>query len=271
MKNRGFMKFRYFLSLLMLCSTLAFPLSAQKKNYKKASFFAREYRSQGDTLRYRILYPENYDKEGSEKYPLVVFLHGEGENGNDNQAQLKYGSSIFMNAEIRHWFPAIVVFPQCPEGDQWATYETDSMGVISVSEDPRETATADLLMRLVDHYKKNKTVDKDRIYLIGISAGATGALDLAVREPSTFAAVVSVGGAIKSQRVKELEDVPLRLYHGTLDSIVPVSYSRDVFYELKAMGSDQVEIIEYSETGHECWRESMSSSDFLKWIFAKER
>ncbi|MFA6780034.1 MAG: alpha/beta hydrolase-fold protein [Paludibacteraceae bacterium] len=264
------MRISYFFSLLLLGCVLSVPMSAQKK-YAKATFFAREYRSQGDTLRYRILYPENYDKEEKTKYPLVIFLHGEGENGNDNQSQLKYGSSLFMNAEMRHWFPAIVIFPQCPENDQWATYEMDSTGVVTVPAKSDETATSYILNRMIEHYKKNKTVDKDRIYLIGISAGATGALDLAVREPKTFAAVVSIGGAIDAPRMKALKKMPLRMYHGTLDSIVPVSYARDAYYELKADGAEEAEIIEYSETGHECWREAMSSSDFLKWLFSKER
>lgn len=278
---------------LLILTGLLFSLNvgAQKKANKPTPF-AREFRSEGDTLRYRIIYPEGYDKEGKEKYPLVFFLHGENENGSDNTTQMRCGGSIFMNAEMRHFFPAIVIFPQCPKGEKWAEYDmneeyvktpiytendsvpqykTDTTYKFSISPEPNSTRYGDLLAKLVKRYKKNKTVDTDRIYIMGISAGAVGALDAAIRDPKSFAAVVSICGAVSPARMKALKKVPVRLYHGTMDETIPVDYSRDAYYELKALGSDEVEIIEYSGTGHECWREAMSSSDYLKWVFSKSR
>lgn len=265
------MKIGYYLVLSLLCLFSLADMSAKEKD--KPTLFSREYRSKGDTLRYRILYPEGYNKDDKKtKYPLVVFLHAETENGSDNQSQLKYGSSLFLNPEMRHFYKAIVIFPQCPVGDQWAEFKKDEMtGKYSVPIDPFQTKSAAVLSRMIDHYSKKSIVDSDKIYLVGISAGGMGVLDLAARDPKNFAAVVSIGGAIHSERMKPLKKTPIRLYHGAADSTVSVSYSRDAYYELKANGSKDAEIIEYSDKGHSCWREAMSSSDFLKWIFAQSK
>src|SRR3954466_2607032 len=79
-----------------------------------------------DTLRYRLLLPLNYD--ASKKYPLVLFLHGSGERGSDNEKQLVHGGDLFIRQDIRSSFPAIVVFPQCPENDRWANYQLKDSG-----------------------------------------------------------------------------------------------------------------------------------------------
>ncbi|MEI9806379.1 MAG: hypothetical protein WDO16_00110 [Bacteroidota bacterium] len=76
------------------------------------------YINGSDTLPYRILLPENYD--ATKKYPLVLFLHGSGERGNDNEAQLTHGAKLFLKPDIRKDFPAIVVFPQCPRSSFWS-------------------------------------------------------------------------------------------------------------------------------------------------------
>ncbi|MBO4807136.1 MAG: dienelactone hydrolase family protein [Paludibacteraceae bacterium] len=266
------MKLGYYWVLSLICLfSLATVVDAKEKD--KPIPFAREYRSKGDTLRYRVIYPEGYDKEDKKtKYPLLVFLHAESENGSDNQSQLKYGSSLFLNPEMRHFYPAVVLFPQCPMGDSWAEYTKDeATGKLTVPVDPAQTRTSELLSRMIEHYSKKPFIKSDQIYLVGISSGGMGVLDLAVREPKNYAAVVSIGGAISPDRVKSLKKLPIRMYHGTADSTVSVSYSRDTYYELKANGSKVAEIIEYSDKGHACWREAMSSTDFLKWIFAQKK
>ena len=83
------------------------PLNAQNELYQKRYFTFKE-----NTLPYRILFPENYDR--TKTYPLVVFLHGAGERGNDNEKQLVHGSWLFTNEQNRQKYPAIVIFPQCP-------------------------------------------------------------------------------------------------------------------------------------------------------------
>ena len=82
-------------------------------------FQKKEYNEEGKMLPYRILYPENYDK--SKKYPLVLFLHGAGERGSDNEIQLMHGGALFVADSNRKKFPCIVVFPQCPADSSWGS------------------------------------------------------------------------------------------------------------------------------------------------------
>ncbi|MGC3977920.1 MAG: hypothetical protein QM751_06610 [Paludibacteraceae bacterium] len=86
--------------------------------YSQNNFFQkRKFTYKGDTLRYQVLFPENYDKTRS--YPLVLVLHGAGERGSDNEKQMAYGTSLFTNPQNRKEHPSIVIFPQCPAKDYW--------------------------------------------------------------------------------------------------------------------------------------------------------
>jgi predicted peptidase len=107
--------------------------------------------------------------------------------------------------------------------------------------------------------------------LIGNSSGAFGALDIAIRNPKLFAAVVSICGGFDAADAKKLKKVSLRMYHGTEDDVVPVALSRDFYYELKANGAAKVELLEYPGFKHDILDSVLGSEDFLEWIFSKEK
>lgn len=259
--------FKY-LVLLALASFFALPFYGQSSDY----FYGREYRSSGDTLKYRIMYPKGYDKKSKKEYPLVVFLHDENRHGSDNIKQLSAGTDVFKNEENKSKYPAIVIFPQCPSEDKWAEYNKDAAGNFSfVGTDDEETYSAELLVKLIKYYIDKNNVDKDRVYLVGNSSGAFGALDIAIRNPKLFAAVVSISGGFDATDAKKLKKVPLRMYHGTEDERVPVDLSRDFYYELKANGAKNVELLEYPGFEHDILDSVLGSGDFLEWIFDKER
>ena len=92
--------------LFLFSFMFSFALMADNSMYEK-----REFVFKGDTLKYRVLFPENYDK--NREYPLVVFLHGSGERGSDNESQLRHGAALFTDTETRKDYPSIVIFPQC--------------------------------------------------------------------------------------------------------------------------------------------------------------
>lgn len=262
------MKDLKYLALLALSLFFALPFYGQSSDY----FYGREYRSSGDTLKYRILYPKGYDKKSKKEYPLVVFLHGEDGHGSDNKKQLSSGTGVFKNEDNKNKFPAIVIFPQCPSEDKWAEYTKDAAGNYNfVGTDEDETYAAELLVKLVKYYIDKKNVDADRVYLIGNSSGAFGALDIAIRNPKLFAAVVSISGGFDAADAKKLKKVPLRMYHGTEDEVVPVALSRDFYYELKANGASKVELLEYPGFKHDILDSVLGSGDFLEWIFSKEK
>jgi len=179
-----------------------------------------------DTLRYRILYPENYDS--SKSYPLVLFLHGSGERGNDNEKQLVHGSSLFANPENRTKFPAIVVFPQCPENQYWAPINSRNDGFSYVNT-KKPTEPMQMVIRLIKELKKNEAVDKKRIYVSGLSMGGMGTYDLICRYPKTFAAAIPICGGVSLDRLKKVKRMPIRIYHGSADDVVSPEHSRNAY------------------------------------------
>lgn len=251
--------------LLLLFSCVSTILYSQEKKYAPGYFYGREYRLDGDTLRYRAMFPEGYEHDV--KFPLFIFLHGEDQKGSDNVLQLKHGSELFANKDIRDWSPAVVLFPQCPEDDSWALYDYVFDGTIVVREEPEQTKVSMLLEKLINLYANRPYVDKNRIYIVGMDMGAFGALDLAARNPKLFTAVVAMDGAIEPARMKKCKKTAFRIYHGVDDKVVPITMARDVFYELKSAGAN-AEMIEVPETGHEAWKTALISGDFLEWIFS---
>ncbi len=251
---------------LALC-LLTTGLQAQTK-YSSDQYYGREFRDDGDTLRYRILYPPGYDS--GLKFPLFIFLHGEDERGVDNVLQLKYGGHLYKEQTVRDYYPAVVILPQCPPDDAWANYHTLDDGEIEIPDMPEETRVCEMLTKLVEHYRKKDFVEKSQVYIVGMSMGAFGALDMVARHSDLFTAAVSMGGAIYPDRYKKLKKFPIRFFHGVDDKVVPITHVRDVYYQLKSNGSNS-ELMEYPGIGHDSWTTALASSDFMEWIFSKKK
>jgi len=232
-------------------------------------FQQKEFIYKGDNLRYRVLFPENYNKNKS--YPLVLFLHGIGERGNDNTKQLVHGASLFTDSLNRLNFPAIVLFPQCPENQSWVTKEKNSDGKYELSDTEDPTKPLLLAKLLVDFYKKTESVNTRRIYILGLSLGGMGTFDMICRYPKLFAAAIPICGAVNLERLKKVKKMPIRIYNGDSDTSVSPEYSRNAFIELKAKGSQKVEHIEYTGVGHNSWTPAFAEPDFLKWLFSQHK
>ena len=127
----------------------------------------RQYISQNDTLPYRILLPENYNPNKS--YPLVVFLHGAGERGNDNELQLIHGSFLFKSKEFRQKHPAIVVFPQCPKNSYWASVQKNQIQKkekkFKFQKKLGKYRTQELLELFLNDLEKSYKIDTTRRYI----------------------------------------------------------------------------------------------------------
>src|SRR6185436_12955420 len=140
---------------------------ALKPDPAYAPYLKKEFAfADGKTLPYRILYPENYDKK--KKYPLLLFLHGAGERGKDNEKQLTWGGKLFLKSENRTNFPAIVVLPQCPEESFWAVVKIDRNKQpftidFDYTAEPNWPLTA--ANELVKKLSNEEAVDKSRIYI----------------------------------------------------------------------------------------------------------
>lgn len=253
------------LSLLLLFS-ISSALTAQDLSaYEKKQFIRGN-----DTLHYRILYPSKYKK--NKAYPLVMFLHGSGERGYDNQAQLTHGASVFLQAKNRKYFQGIVIFPQCPPEKAWSNYyrKTDGTRVIDSESEPPTTQR--LVKALMDSLVENRHVNERRVYLGGLSMGAFGAYDLLQRYPDFFAAAFPICGIpdipLLVQRAKS---VPMWIFHGDKDQAVPPEPNRELYKALMTAGAQDVTYSEYPGVGHNSWDNAFAEPKLLPWLFSQKK
>lgn len=238
-------------------------MSAQTEQYLKKELIYKK-----DTLPYRILFPENYVK--SKSYPLVLFLHGSGERGNDNEAQLIHGSTLFTDPVNRLKYPAIVVFPQCPKNSYWAPISSREDGFSYVNS-KKPTEPMQMVIRLIKYLQKTESINSKRMYVSGLSMGGMGTYDLVCRKPKMFAAAVPICGGVSLERLKKIKNLPIRIYHGDADQIVSPEHSRNAYIELKSNGSQNAELIIFPGIGHNSWDSAFKQSDFLSWIFSNNK
>lgn len=237
----------------------------------KLMFSKEIFTSGSDTLLYRMLLPENFDPQ--KKYPVLIFLHGAGERGNDNEAQLMHGSKLFLRSDIRRDFPAIIVFPQCPKGDFWANVKIgdgksgDRFGFQKGGEAGKAMK---LLLGLQVYLKSEKYTDNARFYVGGLSMGGMGTFEILRRKPKAFAAAFAICGGDHVENVKKYKNVPLWIFHGRKDTTVPLAKSEVVVNELKRL-NQQPKFTIYPEAGHNSWDPAFAEPDFISWIFSHKR
>lgn len=227
-----------------------------------------------DTLRYRILYPENFD--ATKKYPLLVFLHGSGERGSDNEAPLKNGGDLFIQPGNRKDFEAIVIFPQCPEGMTWNYLESNwdaasNHTKFSFPFKEKPTIPAELTKKVIDNLIKEKIVDIKRIYVAGLSLGGFGTFDMIERYPGFFAAAIPICGGGNTSLAKRIAGkTAVWIFHGSEDPSVDVINSRNYYKALKQLKAD-VKYTEYPGVGHTSWYNAFAEPDLLTWLLSKKK
>lgn len=249
--------------LALILITTGITLFAQNEMYSHEEFMSTE----GKELKYRLLRPE-VEKEG-EKYPLVIFMHGAGERGDDNEKQLVHGSRMFLNPVNREKYPAYVIFPQCPEEEFWA-YGKDSHPYLKLKEESDLPPSYKAVKELIDSYLATPHIDRSRVYILGLSMGGMATFDMVARYPEIFAAAIPICGAIDVTRLSDVEGVRFRIYHGDADDDVPVECSRAAYKALKKAGVD-VEYIEFPGCGHNSWNPAFNQPDFMEWLFKQKK
>lgn len=186
--------------------------------------------------------PEGYDKDPAKKWPLIVFLHGSGERG-DDLAVLK-GQGPAAYAEGGHPLPFIVATPQCPKQHNW---------------------NPELVLQLVGQMEKDYRVDPSRIYLTGLSLGGFGVLDAAALHPDKFAAVACLSGREDVDLAPRLQHVPIWFFHGTEDDVVPTRYVTELVDALKKEGAP-VKLTLIPHTGHGDWDKVYARPELYAWF-----
>lgn len=251
-------------ALLAACSTL--PASRGDSG----RFVAREVVVEGATHRYQVFVPA---QRAGGRPPVILFLHGAGERGSDNQTQLKAGLGPYLQKHADD-FPAIVVLPQVPQGGAW------------------RDANNRAALAALDAATREFGGDPARTYLTGISMGGYGTWEIAAAQPQRFAAIVPVCGAIQppanpdytALRVAEVLDaadpyaelaarlrhVPTWIFHGAEDPVVLPGDSRKAYAALKAAGGD-VRYTEFPGVDHFSWDPAYNTPELWTWLFAQQR
>jgi predicted peptidase len=238
-----------------------FTLNAQTDRFSK-----NQYISNGDTLNYRMLFP---DADTLRKYPLVIFLHGSGERGNDNEAQLKWGVQNFATDKNMVEHAALVIAPQCPNGVSWSnvkrTPNSTTMELQSTPSKPMQ-----LLIELIKQTISKMPVDTNRIYITGLSMGGFGTFDAIERYPNLFAAAVPVCGGGDVSKASTIAHIPMWIFAGAEDPAVNVNNSVEMNGALMKAGAHPGLTI-YPETGHFSWLAAYSDEHMMEWLFRQHK
>lgn len=197
---------------------------------------------------YVVNLPKDYDE--SQKYPLVLFLHGVGECGDDLDRACSHGYMKHVREKGAE-YPFIFVAPQCPTGKYWGCY-TES------------------LLAFLDDICKRYPIDLDRVYLTGLSMGGTGTWMLAMAAPERFAAIAPICGSGIYWLGYALKDVPVLAYHGDCDEVVPVMESVQMVKSVNRNGG-HAEIRILHGVGHDAWNVAYEGDELYTWLFAHKR
>jgi predicted peptidase len=246
--------------------TVIFCIDIQSASSQSLRFSFNKYIDKGDTLNYRQLYP---DSDTMRKYPLVIFLHGSGERGSDNEAQLKWGVTNFATDQNMMLHPALVIAPQCPEKISWSNFSRDKNST-EMHLQPTPTKPMELLIGLIHQLIKTMPVDTNRIYITGLSMGGYGTYDAIERYPNLFAAAVPVCGGGDVSKAPSIKDIPIWIVHGAEDPAVNPLYSLDMLLALTKAGAHPG-FTQYPEVGHFSWLGAYSDPLLMEWLFRQRK
>jgi predicted peptidase len=250
----------------VLLLLLARPVSAQRV---ETGFLDRTVTVAGQSYRYQVYVPADYATRP--RWPVILFLHGAGERGTDGLLQTTVGLGPAVRRDATR-FPSIIVFPQAPPDSQW-------VGT------PAEMALAALRQTM-----REFQADPDRVYLTGLSMGGHGTWYLAYRHAELFAAVAPIcgwvadfprfpgsvpvvpadSGAPLPVMARRLARMPIWIFHGEMDAVVPVSASREPAAALKAASAD-ARYTEFLGINHNSWDAAYGSDEFVRWLFTQRR
>lgn len=257
--------------LAVLLMTLMSACSTSTPRYAHGQFLPRELVVGGDTLRYQVFVPAH--RAGDGRPPVILFLHGSGERGNDGEKPSAVGIGPYIRAH-QDSFPAIVVFPQAPDDTEWSQ-------------------NIDLALATLDAATRDFGGDSERTYLTGLSMGGYGVWDMALREPARFAALVPVCGGVRRPReerdtlfvaavaqepdpysaiAQRLRAIPTWIFHGAKDDLVPPDDDRRLIAAFRAAGAPDARYTEFPDANHNSWDPAYSQTPGLwEWLFAQRR
>jgi predicted peptidase len=251
---------RFVFSALIL-SLLATAAAAQQetRDAAVAGFSPGSYRSpSGEAMRYRLFVPPGYD--ASKKYPIVLWLHGAAGRGSDNFSQLTggnfAGSHTWITAENQAKYHAFVLAPQVDVTKGWARPHTNTPPV-----------AIRLALEILDTVEQKYSIDRAHEYVAGQSMGGEGVWAALSIAPTQFAAAIALCGYGDAYTVARVAKVPVWIFQGEEDPVVPVSRARAWVAALREAGGAP-KYTEYPSIGHDAWDAAFKEPDLAEWLFA---
>lgn len=250
-----------FAAALIAGATLAaIPCVDARAAERPTGFLNREARIGDQVLPYVVYVPRDYTPD--RKWPVILFLHGAGERGENTlpPSQVGIGSAIRLHPER---FPCIAVMPQCPRGSGWGA---------ATGFTPDSSHVAALALKALDECVAEYAGDVDRVYLTGLSMGGFGTWSIGSSQPTRFAALAPIcGGGQPATMAKGLAGLPIWAFHGDADTVVPPQRSREMVDAVKAAGNERVRYTEFPGVAHNSWDKAYGDAEFIAWLFAQRR
>jgi poly(3-hydroxybutyrate) depolymerase len=233
-------------SVLVGCSGTGWAVSVD-------NFVARWFTNAQGALPYRLFIPTNYTS--AEGFPLVLFLHGLGESGNDNRYQLvgQTGALVFAAETNQLEHPSFMAAPQCPVGFSWA----DSSIRLRV-------------FGMINALKAEFSLDTNRFYITGLSLGGNGTWDYIAQYPGMYAAAVPMSGWGNSALASRMTQIAIWNFHAANDSTVDASNSRSMIGAIRRLGGNPI-YTEYANGGHVIWTPAYNTPVLMEWVYAQRR
>lgn len=229
----------------------------------EALFAKKTFSSASGKLPFRLYVPDSIN----ENLPLLVFLHGAGERGTDNEKQLLHGVKYFMLDSIKEQYKCIIVAPQCPENKRWVEVDWKLQKHII----PENISTPlNLTFLMLDSLIKEYPIDTDRIYITGISMGGFGTWDAMARRPDFFAAAMPVCGGGDENTACLLKNIPIKAFHGKLDKLVVPARTTNMVNAIKKCNGNAESLI-FANLGHFCWDNVYSNVENIRWLFTQKK
>ena len=229
--------------LITLTGIAAFPAAAQEEHEAVGKLLEKQFAKGEVKYDYLLYLPPDYGKE-DKAVPLVLFLHGKGDKL-DRMKRFGLPRQIESKKDV----PFILVAPESPGGG-WS---------------PRSLAA------LLDEIEGKYKVDRDRVYVTGLSMGGFGTWTLVAAYPERFAAAVPICGGGSPRSAAKLKDLPIWAFHGAKDEVVPASRTEAMVQALKDAGSDRVRFTLYPDAGHNAWSATYSNPEVWEWLLKQRR
>jgi len=196
-------------------------------------------------VKYLEYFPEI--NEGDENLPLLIFLHGMGERGDDLTKLKLHGPPSFLDEKKD--FPFITISPQCPDTIYW---------------------NEEILLPFYEEIIAKYLIDKKRIYLTGLSMGGFGTWESIVAKPDLFAAAAPICGGGDPSKLKAVKSMPIWVFHGAKDQVVPLLRSEEMVNKLKELGS-KVKFTIYPEATHDSWTKTYANPKLYEWLLSHQK